>query len=318
MEISIVIPVYNGEEYIGGCLDAIVNADRHDITLEIIVVDDGSTDKTAEIATEKGAKVISLKSNMGRVVARKAGCEAASFEDVLFIDSRIWILSDALQELKEIDKTPVMIGGIENDKYKSMYETLFYLVRRKIYRPYFPLSLHNDGTMTIDKSNFFKAPKGLGFFYVKKELFLKSIPKNFDKSTNDDTKLLKNIVYEQSNNIFVSSKIKAEYIQRDDRKDIKSWIYQRGKMWADYYLKFINNYSLGYILAHFISIVLLLQEPVLFLFGIVAIFVAVSYYLSEEEGDFPVVLRTLPVILTHFYLGSITYLINHFSKKWIK
>ncbi len=72
--ISVIVPVYNQEKYIRRCIESI---DRQDYpNLEIIVVDDGSTDKTAKLARKAGAKVICQK-NAGPAKARNVGAKNA-------------------------------------------------------------------------------------------------------------------------------------------------------------------------------------------------------------------------------------------------
>jgi len=86
--ISIVIPAYNEEGAIGRDLDVIHEAmGKSGHPYEIIVVDDGSSDRTAEIASEKGAKVISHEVNRGSGAARKTGLQHAEGEIVIMTDA---------------------------------------------------------------------------------------------------------------------------------------------------------------------------------------------------------------------------------------
>ena len=82
--ISVVIPAFNEEACIGGFLDELT-ALPHE--MEIIVVDDCSTDRTGEIARSKGVGVIRHKVNKGYGAALKTGFRAASNEYVLILDS---------------------------------------------------------------------------------------------------------------------------------------------------------------------------------------------------------------------------------------
>jgi glycosyltransferase involved in cell wall biosynthesis len=83
--VSVVIPAFNAEETISEVVHA---AREQDVTarLEVIVVDDGSTDQTANQAEQAGAKVLQ-QSNQGPAAARNAGWRAAQGEVVLFTDS---------------------------------------------------------------------------------------------------------------------------------------------------------------------------------------------------------------------------------------
>lgn len=82
--VSVVIPAYNSEEFIG---EAISSAQAQTLRVsEIIVVDDGSSDRTAEVAAKRGASVI-RQGHGGISVARNAGIRAAQHEWIAFLDA---------------------------------------------------------------------------------------------------------------------------------------------------------------------------------------------------------------------------------------
>lgn len=88
--ISIVVPAYNKEPYIKQCMDSLVNQTLKDI--EIIVVDDASTDNTLQILRDyehkdSRVKIIAKEHNCGRHVARKTGVQSTSGDYVLFVDA---------------------------------------------------------------------------------------------------------------------------------------------------------------------------------------------------------------------------------------
>lgn len=105
-KISIIIPVYNVEEYLKQCLDSVINQTFKDI--EIIIVNDGSTDNSINIIEEykeRDSRIIFLnQENHGPGYARNSGLKIAKGEYILFIDSDDWIREDTLQELYEIVK----------------------------------------------------------------------------------------------------------------------------------------------------------------------------------------------------------------------
>ena len=81
--LSIVIPAKNEDAAIGGVVAA---ARQHYPKAEIIVVDDGSTDDTAKVAEEAGAKVVRHPESLGNGAAVKAGARAATGEIIAFMD----------------------------------------------------------------------------------------------------------------------------------------------------------------------------------------------------------------------------------------
>lgn len=99
--ISVIVPVYNVEEYIRECLNSIINQTYK--KLEIILIDDGSTDKSGEICEEYMAKDNRIKvihqRNAGLSDARNAGIEIATGNYIQFIDSDDYIDEDMLETL---------------------------------------------------------------------------------------------------------------------------------------------------------------------------------------------------------------------------
>ena len=100
-KISIIIPVYNVEKYLERCLDSVTNQTYKN--LEIILIDDGSKDKSGSICNkylkkDKRIQVIHKK-NMGVSVARNDGLKVISGEYVIFLDSDDWIQPDMIEKL---------------------------------------------------------------------------------------------------------------------------------------------------------------------------------------------------------------------------
>lgn len=87
--ISVIIPVYNSAPYLAQCLDSVLLQTYHD--LEIICIDDGSTDASADILKEYAQKdpriLVVHQANSGVSVARNAGLDRASGEFIAFVDS---------------------------------------------------------------------------------------------------------------------------------------------------------------------------------------------------------------------------------------
>ncbi|MEF2901636.1 MAG: glycosyltransferase family 2 protein [Clostridia bacterium] len=101
MKVSIIVAAYNIENYIKRCMDSIVSQTFKDI--EIIVVNDGSTDNTSKIIesfanNDKRIKTID-KQNEGLIEARKSGLKIACGEYILFLDGDDWLHTQAIEKL---------------------------------------------------------------------------------------------------------------------------------------------------------------------------------------------------------------------------
>ena len=102
--ISVIIPVYNVEKYLERCLDSILNQTFKDI--EIICVNDGSTDGSREILNKYSSQIILVnKENGGLSDARNKGLEYVTSPYVTFVDSDDWIEESTFEEAyKAIEK----------------------------------------------------------------------------------------------------------------------------------------------------------------------------------------------------------------------
>lgn len=97
-KISIIVPAYNAEAYISECVGHLLRLDYPDY--EVIVVNDGSTDGTAELLTAFGERIrVVDRPNGGPSAARNTGLRAAEGEYILFCDADDYYYSDALSVL---------------------------------------------------------------------------------------------------------------------------------------------------------------------------------------------------------------------------
>lgn len=104
--LSVVVPVYNVEEYLARCVDSILNQTYRN--LEVILVDDGATDSSGSICDDFAAKDSRVrvihKKNGGLSSARNAGIDMASGEYITFVDSDDWIEADAYEHMLDVMK----------------------------------------------------------------------------------------------------------------------------------------------------------------------------------------------------------------------
>ncbi|MDN5331390.1 MAG: hypothetical protein PWP45_615 [Tepidanaerobacteraceae bacterium] len=98
MRVSVVIPAFNEEKNVKF---VIREAKKIENLKEIIVVDDGSTDRTAEKAATAGATVIRHEKNRGKGAALMTGCFAAKGEIIVFLDADLCFKADDLEKLLE-------------------------------------------------------------------------------------------------------------------------------------------------------------------------------------------------------------------------
>lgn len=133
-KVSVILPAYNVEKYIWQCLESIAQQSYDNI--EIIVIDDGSSDDTYEIAkkfAEKDSRVLVLtQKNAGSGPARNKGLQIASGKYVMFVDPDDWIDSNMIMEFMRIsnESNPDIIttGYIEEyENGKNVSQRIFRL-----------------------------------------------------------------------------------------------------------------------------------------------------------------------------------------------
>lgn len=105
-KISVIIPVYNTEKYLSKCLDSIINQTLKDI--EIIVVNDGSTDSSQTIIdlyTSKDSRILSIvKTNGGLSDARNFGIDSSKGDYLTFIDSDDYVDKHMFEDMYNISQ----------------------------------------------------------------------------------------------------------------------------------------------------------------------------------------------------------------------
>ena len=126
--ISIIIPAFNEEKHIGSCIKALIAANKNNIGYEIIVMDNGSVDDTAEVAKNLGV-TIKIRPDVNVATLRNIGASFASGDLLAFVDADCtvgtdWLLSvmkcfkresaDAVGSFHAIPKTSGWIGEISS------------------------------------------------------------------------------------------------------------------------------------------------------------------------------------------------------------
>ncbi|MFH0855133.1 MAG: glycosyltransferase family 2 protein [Candidatus Omnitrophota bacterium] len=142
--VSVIVPVYNSEQFLCRCLDSVIGQEYRNI--EVVLVNDGSTDKSAELCEcyarrDKRVKLIHSKNN-GPAQARNIGIENAVGDFIFFVDSDDFIENNALSVLIDNYRrtnADVIIGdarsvkdGILGPGYKGCFLETKLLVRQEI------------------------------------------------------------------------------------------------------------------------------------------------------------------------------------------
>lgn len=176
--VSVIVPAYNAQRTVGSCLDALSAQDYPKERYEIIVVDDGSVDSTADVIRRYPVKYI-YQTNSGPATARNAGAFASSGEVILFTDSdcvpdRNWI-SEMVRPFE--DPAVAAVKGAYRTEQKSIvarfaqleFEERFELLKK---------------ASSIDMIDTYSAGFRAGLFRG-----MKGFDTSFPEANNEDTEL---------------------------------------------------------------------------------------------------------------------------------
>ncbi|MDR3340307.1 MAG: glycosyltransferase [Candidatus Symbiothrix sp.] len=163
-KISVIIPVYNVELYLSDCLNSIMSQTLK--AFELILVDDGSTDRSSEIMNFFAAKDSRIKlisqSNKGVSVARNTALLQASGDYILFVDSDDMIVYNALEVLYQ--------QAIDNDADLVKGEMLAFLSDGALL-PYYPRDKSLNGATPIPGYLAYRQLMSKGNFHPESCLF---------------------------------------------------------------------------------------------------------------------------------------------------
>lgn len=116
MKVSVIIPVYNVEHYLARCLDSVLHQTYHEI--EIVMVDDASSDGSLAIAEQYQKRypnivIVKHEENQGLMMTRRDGYQAATGDQVMFLDSDDALPKDAVEKLvnKQVETNADIVMG---------------------------------------------------------------------------------------------------------------------------------------------------------------------------------------------------------------
>ena len=172
--VSIIIPIYNVEEYLRECIDSALKQTYKDI--ELVLVDDGSPDSCPQICDEYVAldsrvKVIHQE-NGGLSAARNSGLAMARGEYVYFLDSDDYIAENAIKELydeaKDSNLDVVLFDGVVVDEKGKRDEANHYYLRKGVYN-----NVYEGKILFVEMTSNSDYRSAVQFLFIKKACLIK-------------------------------------------------------------------------------------------------------------------------------------------------
>ncbi len=172
-KVSVIIPMHNSSKHIEECIDSVINQTYK--TLDIIVVDDNSSDDSVDIVENKKdvrIKIIKLHKNVGAAIARNNGIKEAKGDFICFLDS------DDYWNLEKIEK---QVKFIEENNYKFIYSGYEFLRNNKTHIVHVPKCIkYNEA---LKNTTIFTSTVMFNMQYLnKKDIYMPNI-KSEDTAT---------------------------------------------------------------------------------------------------------------------------------------
>lgn len=241
--LSVVIPVYNEEVWIRACVTALTAAAAEArLPLDVVVVDDGSTDRTPEVLRElagaHGIRVVS-QPNAGRLAARSRGLAEIREDWVLLLDSRVIIDRPALSWVRatiaEHRDRAVWCGHVDVETEGNLYAAFWSGLVKIGWRRY----TSEPRLVSFGAEDFDAYPKGTGAMLVPRDVLAKAV-QGFDSLfddenlASDDTRLLRYVA--DRTRIWLSPDFRFRYNGKQGTRKFLKQSYFRGTTFVDGYL----------------------------------------------------------------------------------
>jgi len=231
------MPAFNAEAHIAGTIDALVTAaEGSGFAAELVLVDDGSTDATADAARAAAADRISFRllaqPNRGRFEARRTGLAHAGGDYVLFLDSRVQLGGGSLRFVHDrLESARVWNGHVRVESDNALGE-FWRLIAELAWRDYFD----DPRTTSFGVDEFDRYPKGTTCFFAPREV-LEAAFAGFSshyadvRLANDDTPILRDIAAHHRINI--SPEFWCTYHPRTELSGFLRHALHRGTVFLD-------------------------------------------------------------------------------------
>ena len=236
--LSVVIPFYNEGSNTPKSAEFVLAAlMRTTFPSEVIVVNDGSSDGISRDSFPKSVRYFE-KNHTGRFETRYFGLNSSKYQNVLFIDARVWIGVDSLKNLEEL------ISSYPESRYWNGYikSADTHLATVSIWETLVSVGwgagIHLTDTIHFGQEDFDRFPKGTTLFLATKSDWLAAF-QNMGQSdsklspVSDDTKILRYLV--KSGDIWIDNKFSAEYQPRTTLSKFLKNAFYRGKTFVDSY-----------------------------------------------------------------------------------
>lgn len=243
--LSVVVPVFNGEAWVGPTAARVVEALKAAAwpDVDLVFVDDGSTDGTAAAveALDLGVPVrLVRQENKGRFLARKAGIEAAGGQSIFLLDARVFTEPQAFVNLAEQFRTHperrVWNGHVDIAVKGNPFARFWQAVTFTAWRRY----LANPRLVSFGADDFDYYPKGTGCFVAPRRLLLDAYAEfstYYDdlRRVNDDTSLIRTLAEREP--VYLGPEFAFTYHARDSLKGFMRHAFYRGIHFIDGYLR---------------------------------------------------------------------------------
>lgn len=320
IQLSIILPALNAEGELDELFESLKNQTGIDKSrVEIILIDDGSTDGTVAAAKKHKAldefadfKIISQPQRMGLAQARFDGAQAAKGKYISFVDKKTRPDPNYFASFMA-KKRDIIIGNVYMDPKRSVWDALLTAIRIRLYRPYFNQAFDD---ILLDHAAYkrFKNKGGGGAMFVRRDYFLKAakgLKRGFN--VNDDSQLITKLSTYDS--ILKSSSPKILYINRVGLRENLGHIYNRGPKFVDFYIQPGTRffpYIMTLLLVIALNSLIVSLSPSLMLLElriIITGLVVASIFLADSVKHFFAFVVLLPLIAAAFVAGIIKGLI---------
>jgi glycosyltransferase involved in cell wall biosynthesis len=302
--ISVVIPTYNASRFMPELLESLFNETLED--MEVLIVDDCSTDNTVEVVQKYPVRVIQMEKNGGPARARNRGVEEAQGDIIFFLDSDVLVIEGTVKEVKdyfEINPSANCVIGVcatepLNKGFVPKYMAMFEYI-------------HLVGTPGNKVSVF--APRCGA---IKKELFQRvgGYDESYKGADVEDFELARRII--KTDSIFLNPKMLVRHQFVNNFEEAVKNYFKRAVMWVHLFLKDKQLDNAGptapsngiAALCAFLSLMSLLFIPVSgiawnVLIPLLIIFFFANWkwwkFMKEEEG----VLFSIKALYLNYLLG---------------